>query len=218
VLGFEITHKGFDKLDELSRRLIVPLKDAATTLAAAIRRRVQMGISPTGGRWTPLGEYSTTGRSKDEANRWWVAPGQPQPAGYMYRVGEGKWQGWVVYENYDRYLDLQPGGRRRDWSKSGSLWASLGVRAMAVNRVKISFYGTRGRGKAAQAQVAYLAGRNETANVLMYNEPERAALVEAIKADIDDEMAKRIGQVGEAGRIQSRVRGANRRASRLLGG
>jgi hypothetical protein len=42
--------------------------------------------------------------------------------------------------------------------------------------------------------------------------------VEAIKADIDDEMAKRIGQVGEAGRIQSRVRGANRRASRLLGG
>jgi hypothetical protein len=89
---------------------------------------------------------------------------------------------------------------------------------MAVNRVKISFYGTRGRGKAAQAQVAYLAGRNETANVLMYNEPERAALVDAIKADIDDEMAKRIGQVGEAGRIQSRVRGANRRASRLLGG
>lgn len=217
MLGYDIQLKGFNQLDELSARLIVPLRDAAVVLANAIKTRVRNGVSPTGGQWTPLGEYSTTGRSKDEKNRWWVAPGQPQPAGYERKVQQGQWQGWVVYENYGRYLELLPNGKRRDWDKTGRLWASLGVRAMAVNRVKISFYGSRGKGN-PQASVAYLAGRNEGASVLQYNEPERAAFVEAIKADIDDEFAKRIGEQVEAGRVARRARSAARRSSRLLGG
>ena len=217
MLGFDVQLKGFNRLDELSARLIVPLRDAAVVLANAIKTRVRNGVSPTGGQWTPLGEYSTTGRSKDDKNRWWVAPGQPQPAGYERKVQQGQWQGWVVYENYGRYLELLPNGKRRDWDKTGRLWASLGVRAMAVNRVKISFYGSRGKGN-PQASVAYLAGRNERVSVLQYNEPERAAFVEAIKADIDDEFAKRIGQAVEIGRRPRRAQSAQRRASRLLGG
>lgn len=217
MLGFDIKLKSFDKLDELSQRLILPLRDAAVTLADSIRTRVRNGVSPTGGRWTPLGEYSTTGRSKDDKNRWWVAPGQPQPAGYDRKVTDGKWQGWAIYENYARYLELLPNGKRRDWDKSGALWRSLGVRAMAVNRVKISFYGSRGRGN-PQASVAYLAGRNEGASVLQYNEPERAAFLETIKDQIDEEFAKRIGQQVEAGRAARRARGAARRPSRTLGG
>ncbi len=63
-----------------------------------------------------------------------------------------------------------------------------------------------------------LAGRNERVSVLQYNEPERAAFVEAIKADIDDEFAKRIGQAVEIGRRTRRAQSAQRRASRLLGG
>ena len=217
MLGYDVQLKGFNRLDELSARLIVPLRDAAVVLANAIKTRVRNGVSPTGGQWTPLGEYSTTGRSKDDKNRWWVAPGQPQPAGYERKVQQGQWQGWVVYENYGRYLELLPNGKRRDWDKTGRLWASLGVRAMAVNRVKISFYGSRGKGN-PQASVAYLAGRNERASVLQYNEPERAVFVEAIKADIDDEFAKRIGEQVEAGRVARRARSAARRPSRLLGG
>ena len=217
MLGFDIQLKGFNKLDELSARLIVPLRDAAVTLAESIKTRVRNGVSPTGGRWTPLGEYSTTGRSKDDKNRWWVAPGQPQPAGYERKVTSGQWQGWAVYENYGRYLDLLPNGKRRDWDKTGALWRSLGVRAMAVNRVKVSFYGSRGKGN-PQASIAYLAGRNEGTSVLQYNEPERAAFVEAIKDQIDEEFAKRIGQQVEAGRAARRARGAARRSSRLLGG
>lgn len=217
MLGYDIKLKGFDRLDELSARLIIPLQKAAVELANSIKTRVRNGVSPTGGMWTPLGEYSTTGRSKGEKNRWWVAPGQPQPAGYERKVTDGQWQGWAVYENYARYLELLPNGKRRDWDKSGRLWASLGVRAMAVNRVKISFYGSRGKGN-PQASIAYLAGRNERVSVLQYNEAERAAFVESIKADIDDEFAKRIGQQVEAGRAARRARGASRRPSRLLGG
>ena len=217
MLGFDIQLKSFDKLDELSARLILPLRDAAVTLADSIKTRVRNGVSPTGGRWTPLGEYSTTGRSKDEKNRWWVAPKQPQPAGFERKVTSGQWQGWAVYENYARYLELLPNGKRRDWDKTGALWRSLGVRAMAVNRVKISFYGSRGKGN-PQASIAFLAGRNEGASVLQYNEPERQAFVEAIKDQIDDEFAKRIGQQVEAGRAARRARSAARRPSRLLGG
>ena len=217
MLAYDIQLKSFNRLDALAQRLIVPLRDAAVVLANQIRTRVRNGVSPTGGRWTPLGEYSTTGRSKDEKNRWWVAPGQPQPAGYERKVTDGQWQGWAVYENYGRYLELLPNGKRRDWDKTGQLWRTLGVRAMAVNRVKISFYGSRGKGN-PQAAIAYLAGRNEPVSVLQYNEPERAAFVEAIKADIDEEFAKRIGEAVEIGRRTKRAQSAQRRASRLLGG
>ena len=75
MLGYDVQLKGFNRLDELSARLIVPLRDAALVLANAIKTRVRNGVSPTGGQWTPLGEYSTTGRGKDDKNRWWVAPG-----------------------------------------------------------------------------------------------------------------------------------------------
>lgn len=217
MLGYEIKLRSFDRLDALAQRLIVPLQEAAVVLAEQIRTRVRAGGSPTGGMWTPLGEYSTTGRSKDEKNRWWVAPGQPQPAGYERLVKNGKWQGWAVYENYERYLELLPNGKRRDWDKTGQLWRTLGVRAMAVNRVKISFYGSRGKGN-PQAAIAYLAGRKERASVLQYNEAERDQFVETIKNTIDDEFAKRIGESIEIGRRTRRAQGAQRRASRLLGG
>lgn len=217
MLGYDVQLKSFNRLDALAQRLIVPLRDAAVVLADQIRTRVRNGVSPTGGMWTPLGEYSTTGRSKGENNRWWVAPGQPQPSGYERKVTSGQWQGWAVYENYSRYLECLPGRSRRDWDKTGSLWRSLGVRAMAVNRVKISFYGSRGKGN-PQASVAYLAGREERASVLQYNEAERAQFVETIKADIDEEFAKRIGEAVEVGRRTRRAQSAQRRASRLLGG
>ena len=216
MVSYDIQLKGFNKLDAASQRLILPLQTAAVQLAEAIKTRVRNGVSPTGGQWTPLGNYSTTGRSRDDNNRWWVAPGQPQPAGFERRVSSGQWQGWVVYENYARYLDLLPNGKRRDWDKTGRLWASLGVRAMAVNKVKISFYGSRGRGS-AQAQVAYLAGLNEPVSVLQYNEPERAAIAASIMANINEEFAKRIGEAVEAGNVARRQRLAARRSSRLLG-
>jgi hypothetical protein len=53
---------------------------------------------------------------------------------------------------------------------------------------------------------------------LQYNEAERAQFVEAIKADIDEEFARRIGEAVEVGRRTRRAQSAQRRASRLLGG
>ena len=216
MVGYEITHKGFDKLDELSKKLILPLKDAATRLAERIRVRAMRGLDAKGQPFSQMGTYSTTGRSRDEAERWWIPPTQPQPAGYLFISSQGVFKGWACYENYDRYLDLQPGARRRDWKRTGSLWKSLGVRAMAVNKVKVSFYGTRKKG-VAQAQVATLAGRKESTSVLQYSKEERDDFVAEIKANINEEFARRIGQAAELGRINSRLRGAGRRSSRLLG-
>jgi hypothetical protein len=130
---------------------------------------------------------------------------------------QGVFKGWACYENYDRYLDLAPGARRRDFKRTGSLWHSLGVRAMAVNRVKVSFYGSRKKG-VAQAQVATLAGRKETTSVLQYSDQERREFVAEIKANIDEAFARRIGQAVELGRVNRRLRGAERRRSELLGG
>lgn len=213
MLAYNVQIKGFNKLDELSQRLIIPLKESAVVLAESIRKRVMRGVSASGGRFTPLGEYSTTGRSKDENNRWWVRPGQPHPAGYLRKVTEGEFQGWAVYENYQRYIELLPGGDRRDWDKTGALWRSLGVRAMAVNRVKISFYGSRGRGN-PQAAVAYLAGRKESSSVLQYNDAERQAFVVAVKQLIDEDFAKKIGEAVAT----SRSARSGRRPSVSLGG
>jgi hypothetical protein len=216
VVGYDIQHKGFDKLDELSKKLIVPLKNAATHLAENIRNRALRGITATGQPFSQLGSYATTGRSKNEANRWWIPPTQPQPPGYLFISTQGVFKGWACYENYDRYLDLAPGARRRDFKRTGALWHSLGVRAMAVNRVKVSFYGSRKKG-VAQAQVATLAGRKETTSVLQYSDQERRQFVAEIKANIDEAFARRIGQAVELGRIDRRLRGAERRRSELLG-
>jgi hypothetical protein len=217
MVGFEIQQKSFNKLDAVARRLIIPLQKASTRLAERIRDRVMNGESATGQAFSSMGTYTTTGRSQDEANRWWVPPTQPHPAGFLFIAGEGVFKGWAVYENYDRYLDLQPRGRRRDWKRSGALWRSLGVRAMAVNKIKISFYGSRKKGL-AQSQVATLAGRKESTSVLQYSRQERADFTAEIRADINEEFARRIGQAVEVGRINTRLQGAGRRASRLLGG
>ena len=199
MLAYDVQLKGFNKLDVLAQRLIIPLQETAVVLAQSIRKRVMSGVSASGGRFTPLGGYSTTGRGKDPDNRWWVRPGQPQPGGYERKITEGEFQGWAVYENYERYVKLLPGGDRRDWDKTGSLWRSLGVKAMAANRVKISFYGSRGKGT-SQAGVAYLAGRKESASVLQYNDAEREAFVVAIKGLIDEDFAKKLGEASAAGR------------------
>jgi hypothetical protein len=88
---------------------------------------------------------------------------------------------------------------------------------MAVNKIKISFYGSRKKGL-AQSQVATLAGRKESTSVLQYSRQERADFTAEIRADINEEFARRIGQAVEVGRINTRLQGAGRRASRLLGG
>jgi hypothetical protein len=217
MVGYEIKFKSFDKLDELSKKLILPLQNAAAKLAERIRDRVLSGESATGQPFSAMGTYTTTGRSQHESNRWWIPPNQPHPPGYLFIADEGRFKGWACYENYERYLDLQPNGRKRDWKRSGSLWKSLGVRAMAVNKVKISFYGSRKKGL-AQAQVATFAGRNERYSVLQYSRKEREDFVAEIRANINEEFARRIGQAVEIGRLESRLRRAGRRSSELLGG
>lgn len=230
MLAFDIKLKSFDRLDALSARLIVPLRDAAVRLADRIRKRVQKGIGPEGNAWQKLGTYKTSGRSNDPKERWWVAPGMPTPGNFIRRVDSGELKGWTVYENYDDYIRALPNGTIRTWSRTGAMWRSLGVRAMSVDRVKISFYGTKGRQQGyggsgggsmrrlGQAQVAYLAGRLEGKSVLQPSEAEKRMCLDEIWAEVDEELARRIGEVAEAGRINRRVRLAERRAARTLRG
>lgn len=229
-MGYEIKLKSFNRLDELSARLIVPLRDAAVRLSQRIQTRVRKGIGPTGTKWQSLGTYKSSGRSNDPRERWWVAPGMPTPGGYLRRVDSGNLKGWTVYENYDEYIRALPNGYDRTWTRTGSMWRSMGVRAMSVDRVKVSFYGTKGRQygyvsaggasmrRLGQAQVASLAGRGERFSVLQPSDEEKRLCLEEIWAEVNEELAARIGDVAEAGRINRRVRLAQRRAARTLGG
>jgi hypothetical protein len=65
--------------------------------------------------------------------------------------------------------------------------------------------------------VATLAGRKESTSVLQYSDQERRQFVAEIKANIDEAFARRIGQAVELGRMDRRLRGAERRRSELLG-
>lgn len=230
MIGYEIKLKSFNRLDELSARLIMPLQEAAVQLSRRIQTRVRKGLGPMGAKWQPLGTYKTSGRSNDPRERWWVAPGMPTPGGFLRRVDSGNLKGWTVYENYDTYIRALPNGTDRTWVKTGSMWRSMGVRAMSVDRVKISFYGTKGpqlsyvsaggtsMRRAGQAQVATWAGRGERFSVLSPSEEEKRLCLEHIWSEVNEEMARRIGNVAEAGRINRRVRLAQRRAARTLGG
>lgn len=230
MIAYDIKLKSFDRLDELSQRLVVPLRDAAVRLAGRIRTRVQKGIGPEGNPWQKLGTYKSSGRSNDPRAKWWVAPGMPTPGNFIRRVDSGNLKGWTIYENYDEYIRALPNGTDRTWTRTGALWRSLGVRAMSVDRVKISFYGTKGRQMAyvsgggssarrlGQAQVATLAGRFERQSVLKPSEAEKQMCLDEIWAEVNEEMARRIGEVAEAGRINRRARLAERRAARTLRG
>jgi threonine aldolase len=58
---------------------------AATRLAERIRVRAMRGLDAKGQPFSQMGTYSTTGRSRDEAERWWIPPTQPQPASSHWR-------------------------------------------------------------------------------------------------------------------------------------
>lgn len=227
MIAYGINLKSFDRLDQLSQPLIVPLRDAAVRLAQRIQTRVRKGIGPEGNPWQKLGTYKSSGRSNDARAKWWVAPGMPTPGNFIRRVDSGNLKGWTIYENYDEYIRALPNGEKRTWTRTGSMWRSMGVRAMSVDEVKISFYGTKGRQQGygsgggsmrrlGQAQVAYLAGRLERLSVLQPSDAEKRLCMEEIWAEVNEEFARRIGEAADQGRIDRRVRAAGRRASRTL--
>lgn len=230
MLAFDIGYRVNSKLDALSQALVLPLADIAKELAVQIRARVMSGMDPEMRPWTPLGRQRMgSGRGQANADgsanyrqRWWVKPTEPQPAGYIFRVPDTArdFQGWAVYQDYETYLRLQPNGDRRDWYKTGTFWRSIAVRPQSVDRVKVIATGSRKTGKKriANRDIGYLAGKRERFGVLTYSDAERAFAVRMAKMSIDEQMAIRVGQVAELGRLNSRVVAANRRSSKLLGG
>jgi hypothetical protein len=227
MLAFEIQVKNLNKLDALSQRLVLPLVDIAKQQLISLRARVLEGFDPTGKAWTPLGRQlrgSGRGalRGSGKRSKWWVAPSEPQPAGWLFEVPltAKKNQGFKVYRSYEEYLRLSPNNDRRDWYKTGQFWASTGVRARNARTVAISAYGSRKTGKqrVKNRDIGRYAGKHEKFGVFTYSDAERAQAVASVKASIDEQMAMRAGQVAELGRVSARLKTANRRTSKLLGG
>ena len=221
MLAFEIKVKNLNKLDALSQRLVMPLVEIGKTQAALLRARVLSGMDPTGKEWTRLAKRRGTAHS-DGRGLWWVSPEEQQPAGWYFEIpmDAKKMPGFKVYRSYEDYVRLSPDSDRRDWHKTGTFWASVGVRARDARRVTISAYGSRkanGR-RIRNRDIGYYAGKREKFGVFTYSDAERARAVATVKTSIDEQMAARAGEVSQIASIATRTSRASRRTSRLLGG
>jgi hypothetical protein len=224
MLAFDIQVRTNNKLDALSQRLVLPFVELGKVLAIRIRERVLQGIDPTGRPWSPLGRQSMgSGRGSQNGpqRRWWVAPTEPQPAGWLFKVpNDAKdFKGFAVYESYETYLRASPGNDRRDWYKTGTFWRSIAVRPQAANRVKVISSGSRkvGGQRIANRDIGYYAGRNENFGVLTYSDADRAFAVDFVSRSINEQYAMRVQQAGELQQLEKRAVSWNRRASKLLG-
>ena len=223
MLAFEIQVKNLNKLDALSQKMVMPLVEIAKRTATLIQERVMSGLDPEERLWSPLkGVSGIAGSAKAGSGLWWVGPDDPQPAGWYFEIpmsAKAK-QGFKVYRSYSEYLELSPRKQRRDWHKSGTFWASMGVRARDARRVTISSYGSRVlQGKRVRNRdIGWYVGKNEKFGVFSYSDRERAIAVATVKDSIDEQMAARAGELAQIGSLAGRTSRASRRTSKLLGG
>jgi hypothetical protein len=129
--------KGKSRLPAIADQLSIPLQEIAKMLIPLMGRRVNLGVSATG-------HFSPMGRNPPKGGRglWWVAPGTPQPAGWIVKPTKGPWEGWAGYESYHAWLAARGIlGKPRNFHETGELWDSLRFRVLSADKVRIAFYG-----------------------------------------------------------------------------
>lgn len=137
TFAIQWTAKGKSKLPEIARQLSIPLVELAKMIIPLMGRRVKLGISPTG-RFTPMGRNPPKGGP----GLWWVAPGTPQPGGWVVKPTSGEWAGWAAYRSYRAWLEARGIlGQPRNFDETGELWDSLRYRILGAANVRIAFYG-----------------------------------------------------------------------------
>ena len=232
MIAFDIKYKVNNKLDALAQRMVYPLQVVAGVLSQRIKLRVLEGKDPTGRAWSPLarvrrgdgrgGLNAEDGRSAERALYWWVAPTEPQPAGYLFRVPDNakNMAGFTVYRDYNEYVSLSPKADRRDWHKSGRFWDSMRVRPLSPMRVKVGAYGGRKVGKHTvyNRDIGYYAGKREQYGVFTVSDAEHNEALAYVKSSVDEQMARRIGIAEGFQQVNQRLAGLQRRASKVLGG
>lgn|GEM_PF-2321633 len=222
MIGFEINIKHNNRLSAAAQRLVVPFAKLGQDIAQRIRLRAADGFDPENRPWTPLSTKSggRAGRDKKNPNWFWVRPSDPQPTGYLFKVPETArtFAGYAVYHDYATFLANSDGGNRRDFYRTGELWASLRVRPQSANRIKLIFSGSRKvGGKTIQnRRIAQLAAKNERFGVLTYSDAERQVAVDFVKASIDEQMATRLQQVSQVDKLSARAARANARVTKSI--
>jgi hypothetical protein len=137
TVAIEWRAKVVSKLPEIARQLSIPLVEIAKMIIPLMGRRVKLGVSATG-RFSAMGKNPPTGGK----GLWWVAPGDPQPAGWLARPTSGDWAGWAGYASYRDWLSARGIlGQPRNFDETGEMWDSLRYRVLAANNVRIAFYG-----------------------------------------------------------------------------
>jgi len=221
MFAFQIKVKTNNKLSEASRKLVVPLQNIAKELAMQIKQRVLTGKDPLGNDWSRLSRKSgESGDSKtSKKDQWWVSPTDPQPAGYLFKIPPNakSFANFVIYRNYQEFVNRSEDGNKRNWHKSGKFWDSIAVRPQSANKVKIIASGGRvinGK-RIANRDIGYYAGRDEKFRVLSYSASERKFVVDFIRESIDEQMRIRMGTSNQIDNVSNRIKKANLRVKKL---
>lgn len=129
--------KGKTRLPEIARQLAIPLSEIARMLMPLVGRRVQSGQAAHG-RFRPLGANPQT----PGKGLWWVAPGLPQPSGFVAKPTSGPWVGWAGYKSYHAWLEARGVlGQPRRFTETGEAWDSFRYRILNARKVRLAFYG-----------------------------------------------------------------------------
>lgn len=202
------------RLSEIERRFAIPLVEIAQQLVPGMLARIERGQSSTG-TFAPIGAYSTPTPGK---GLFWVAPGKPQPPGFIVRPTTGKLAGWAGYESYRDYARCL-GNPPRNFQETRELLAALRIRVNGPGRVKVAFYGSHsapekpdGTGRRdSNANIAFLASRREPVPMLTPSREEIARVAQMFQSAVGAQM---IGEAADAQSIRAlgqRVTGLQRR-------
>lgn len=198
------------KLSEIERAFSIPLVDIAQRLLPSMLARFEAGQGAAG-PFRALGADSTP---RPGNGLFWVAPGAPQPSGYVVKVESGDRAGWAGYKSYKDYCSLR-GSPPRKMRASGQALSSVAIRVNGPGRVKIAPYGAHapaqkidGKGaRSSNTSVLYAASKDEPKPLFA---PTREEL-QQILVDFQNGVA---GQIENAADAQE-VRGYSLRATKL---
>jgi hypothetical protein len=208
--GVRTEVKGWNKLTDIERGLVVPLVEIAKSIRDQMRVRIRGGLDADRNSFLPLGAGSA---DKPGSSLWWVPPDQPQPAGWLAEPQSGKWVGWKGYRSYRDYIART--GDRRTFFRTGGLLEALAIKVQSVAAVRIYFQGSRAKryqdGRTTRTNyrdIAYFNSFKES-NALLA--PSKGELTTALEI-LEDSVARQV--LGTASDLKG-AQGMRKRADNL---
>lgn len=146
MMGFDVKVTHASAIQQDTRKMAMPLVEAATMAVGMILRRATKGKAANGGSF---GDYSS--RTWDRP--FWVKQGNPQPSfDQIAQLPNGS----VGYPGSGAYMRAQ-GKFKKTFFRTGHLWRSINVHMMNPHKVRIRFKGKSRNGITPQKLMNVLA-------------------------------------------------------------